>query len=593
MKIVKSNDPRARNRICFLLGLLALIVHSHGQIIEDAINSEALENTKPGEDPNLSDITPVTKEEVDEALDDELETINKDETKLSHEDELALEDLAQGYNPMAESSEASDTLQNYEDQIHDEEEDAKKEYGLFDLQSDSEKEHLLNFKKVSSDFKIFEDKKIGCLEKIPQEAWVLRELVICVGKNFSRIKNDMQYEKRKLLARAESRVRRVMAEQCYSEAGLDLNQSRACDLMEKDMLELLWNEMNYPALLKFHKEKYTFTHGKLAHDKFDKYMEFFVELHRRDSELLEEMTNHGEVALINIKRYIDDLTEHYAEEAKANGYEFNLDLAHVGIGTHTTHEQEHGHGHYHAIGQYDANFEHPNDGKDEYHDYVGDHAETVHNEGESTHHQSGEGGHGSSHGHSSGGYRGGGPAATNPDDIMDKYGEDENSEESESSEEYAQRIKDLAGYKEPEEEEEDQNEDNVTATRKFRRRRLGHPVAVRSRIRRTQIRKAPVMRKRQLRRRPMRRVPKHREPMHRMMDSRDKGNLRRRPLHKVEVQRVHKKLQRKMHSRNLKLKEVKKQKKEQKKSIADILKEYTYKLPGLKSDGTMGHLLKV
>lgn len=580
MKIVKSQFAGALCRLSLLLGLLGLALHTRGQAIKDAINTEALENAPEGEDPRLQDIQPVTKEEVDEALDDQLETMNKDDTKLNSEDEMALEDLAQGYNPMAESSEASDTMEEYEDMIHDEEADEKKESGLFDLQSNSEQEHLLNFKKVSLDFKVFEDKKLGCLEKIPQEAWVLRELVICVGKNFSRIKNDMQYERRKLLARAESRVRRVMADKCYSEAGLDLAQSRACDLMEKDMLELLWDEMNYPALLKFHREKYIFTHGKLPADKFDKYMEFFTELHRRDSELLDEMTNHGEVALLNIKRYIDDMTQRYAEEAKANGYEFNLDLAHVGI--HSVPK----HGHYHAVGQYDPSFSHPHEETDEYHDYHGDHEENFH-EGEGGH--GGESGHGGSHAHVEG-FRGvNEPVATDTHNILEKYGEEEHSEGSETSEEYAQRIKDLAGYVEP---EEDENEDQAPSTRKFRKRSLGRPVSVRRRVRYSKVRRSPAFRKRELRRNSKGRVPAHRTPMHRLPENAKTRAFRRKLMHKGPApKRVHASRPKNSHSRNLK--QVKKPTKESKKSIAQILKEYTYKLPGLQSHGTVGHLLKV
>jgi hypothetical protein len=552
--------------------LLLVAVNLNAQGIKDVINENALENTLPGDDPNLSDIQPESKEDIDKVLDDDLETINRDDTKLSTEDEMALDDLAAGYNPMADSSEASDTLHDYQDMIHDEEEDAKKEYGLFDLESNSEQEHLLNFKKVSEDFKAFESKKLDCLKKIPKEAWVLRELVTCVGRNFNRIRNDIKYEKRKLLARAESRVRRVMAEQCYSEAGLDLQQSRACDLMERDMLELLWDEMNYPALLKYHREKYTFTHGKLSVENFNKYMEFFTELYRRDNELLEEMANHGQIALVNVKKYIDDMTERYAHEAKENGYEFDLDLAHQGI--HSTGIES---SHFHSVGQYDASFNHSNE-DNQYHDYVGDHAVKVEghsSNGENTHHHTG-------------GFRGvDEPPATNTPDILDKYDSGEVEEESVDSEEYAQNLKDLVGYKDPE--EEDGDEDTTTATHKFHKRYLSPRHEVRSRSRKVNYRKenrnvihrAPV---RKMRGRPLRRSPE------------EKRNYRRKQVHNpVELKRIHQKLQKKMRSRNLKLKTSKqaKVKVDSKKSIADILKAYTYKLPGLKSKGLVGHLLKV
>ena len=529
------------------------------------LNEEALKHRHPGKDPRLLDITPETKEEVDEALDDQLETMNRDETKLSHADEMALAEFADGYNPMEDDSSASDTLQDYQDQIHDENLDMKKPFGLFDLQSSEEQEHLLNFKKVSNDFKEFQEKKIDCLEKIPKEAWVLRELVICVGRNFSKVKNDLKYEKKKLLARAESRVRRVMAEECYSNAGLDMTQSRSCDLLEKEAIELLWDEMNYPALLKYHKEKYTFTHSKMNKEKFDEYIGFFAELYRRDNELLGEMDSHGEIALINIKKFIDDTTEKYAQEAKENGYDFNIDLAHAGIDDHGIK-----HSHFHSIGQYDTNFNHP-DEESGYHDYNGDHNENVSDEYDNREKAN------IAH---FGGYKNSfGPAATNTHDIMQKYEEpddNEDNEESESSEEYAQRIKDQAGYVEPEP-ESDENEDHHSEELKYKKRKLNKPMRSRSQIQRARISR---IRRSHSVKRPMRRLPDHQK-------IKSHQNIRK----NIHLTRIHRNLKRGKKSRNLKDTRVVKE--DSKKSIADILKDYTYKLPGLKSKKSLAHLLKV
>ena len=572
MKFVNKAETCKSSHILLTITFLLLITFTSSQGIKDIFNEEALKHRNPGQDPRLLDIIPETKEEVDEALDDELETMNKDETKLSKEDELALTDLADGYNPMEDDSDASDTFQEYQDIIKNEEDDMEKPYGLFDLQSNSEQQHLLNFKKISTDFKAFQEKKLECLKKIPKEAWVLRELVLCVGRNFNKIKNDIKYERRKLLSRAESRVRRVMADECYSEAGLDLNQSRSCDIVERDALELLWDELNYPALLKYHREKYTFTHGKMHKNNFDKYLGFFAELYRRDSELLVEMNSHGQIALINIKKFIDDTTEHLAEEARVNGYEFNLDLAHAGIDSNNI-DNNIQHNHFHAVGTYDPSFNHPNEEND-YHDYNGDHKVTVENNQDYkqsamiSHH---------------GGYKiDYGPSASNTNDIMDKYHEDEVSEESETSEEYAQRIKDLAGYVEP---EEDGDEDHVVESKKFKykKRNLKRNVNSMNRIHRSRMRtrNSHVKRNNSIRR-TVRRLP----------DNRKIIRQKRQQLHRnVELKRIHQNKRRRKKSRNLIDKPLVKL--NTKKSIAEILKDYTYKLPGLKSKKSLAHLLKV
>jgi hypothetical protein len=585
MKIVKKPGINALRLT--LIALIALHVPqlTTSQISPDVITDSAISGSGPDEDPSLNEITPATKEEVDQALDDDLETMNRDETRLNDEDEMALQELAQGYNPMTESSEASDNYNELEDEITIEREDTAKNHGLFDLESNSEQEHLLNFKKITDDFKVIEEKYLDCLRKIPQEAWVLRELVICVGANFYKINEATDFEKKKLLSRAETRVRRVMTDECYSDAGLDLSQSRSCDLVEKDVLELLWDEMNYPALVKYHKEKYTFTYGKLRSDDFDKYMGFFAELYRRDNELIEEMINHSKITLLNIKKFIDDTTEHYEAEAKANGYEFNLDLTQQGL-----HSLENHH-HFHAIGAYDANFSHTHE-DERFHDYHGDHAVNI--EGHDAHGSQGE--TRTEHGHrisESGAFVNGpskGPPAHNTGDILDKYGVETSEETSETSEEYAQRIKDLAGYQEPEEVAESEEDQEVSEaepvdSKKFRRN-LNNRVRVQSRIN-NKFKRSRMYH--------MNQKPVHYRPVRRMADHVKVKTNRRSNVHQShELRRIHDKLTKRMKPRKLKDQVTTEDdsSKELNKSIADILKDYSKKLPGLKS-GNLGHLLKV
>ena len=583
MKIAKKASSKSKTKLTIVLALLLIIWNTNSQAIKEVITDEAINNTPPGEDPKLTDIEPVTKEEVDEALDDELETMNKDEIKLSTEDQMALQDLAEGFNPMAESSEASDTLQDYEDMIEDEKKDAMKENGLFNLQSNSEEQHLLNFKKVTDDLKVIETKKIECLKNIPEEAWVLRELVICVGRGYNKIKSDIDYERRKLLARAETRVRRVMAEECYSEAGLDLTHSRACDLIEKDALELLWDEYNYPSLLKYHKEKYTFTYAKLDPNQFEKYIGFFAELYRRDNEILDEISSHGQIAMINIKKFIDEMTEKYSEKARENGYDFSLDMTHEGLD-----QIAHHHSHYHSVGKYDPSFNHPNE-DNRFHDYHGDHHVEV-EAGE----EGGIGGeHHENHEHNEpehtalvshfGGYRANDePPGLSVDEVLDKYHVKENSIESEDSEEYEQRIKDLANFKEPEETTDVEDVQNAPGL-KYRKRYLKKPLITRGKIRQNiRTKRIYHMKRSPFYHKPNRQLPIRKNVM---------NNKRRVTKNSIELKRIHEKLKRRMHSRNLKETEPK-VKVDTKKSITDLLKQYSYKLQKL-NRGSIGHLLKV
>ena len=47
----------------------------------------------------------------------------------------------------------------------------------------------------------------------------------------------------KLLSRGDAKVRDVMIDLCYVPAGEDDIKSLACDILEKDALDLLWSSL--------------------------------------------------------------------------------------------------------------------------------------------------------------------------------------------------------------------------------------------------------------------------------------------------------------------------------------------------------------
>ena len=43
----------------------------------------------------------------------------------------------------------------------------------------------------------------------------------------------------------EAKIKNEMINKCYMEAGTDDSKSNACDLLEKDILDLLWINFNF------------------------------------------------------------------------------------------------------------------------------------------------------------------------------------------------------------------------------------------------------------------------------------------------------------------------------------------------------------
>lgn len=60
----------------------------------------------------------------------------------------------------------------------------------------------------------------------------------------------------KLLSRGDAKIRDIMIDLCYVPAGEDEIKSQACDLLEKDALDLLWASLKVVEIVIANKEKY-------------------------------------------------------------------------------------------------------------------------------------------------------------------------------------------------------------------------------------------------------------------------------------------------------------------------------------------------
>ena len=61
-----------------------------------------------------------------------------------------------------------------------------------------------------------------------------------------------------ILSIFERRIRNFMIEDCYTTAGADLGKQKSCDLLERDIIKLLWMEVDFYDLINEHSYKYTY-----------------------------------------------------------------------------------------------------------------------------------------------------------------------------------------------------------------------------------------------------------------------------------------------------------------------------------------------
>lgn len=108
-----------------------------------------------------------------------------------------------------------------------------------------------------------------------------------------------------------------MIKDCYEPVGEDIILSDACDLFEKDVNKLLWNELNFFELVVFNKDKYTFVYERMPEDIFNKIMQQLQIMNSEISDLIEEVNAHRDVMVVRIKEHVDDRTHHIVEESRA------------------------------------------------------------------------------------------------------------------------------------------------------------------------------------------------------------------------------------------------------------------------------------
>ena len=181
---------------------------------------------------------------------------------------------------------------------------------------DSETEHMRNFKKISSDLKIYEEEYSECIKEIPMENYTEDKIDECIGANFIKVVLDIKYETLKIISRGDMKVRKFFIEHCYVPAGINEIFSMACDLMERDTLDMMWNGLDFVELLEMNKLKYIQEYGKIPYTNFKDIIELLDNFSKEFFELLDEVDSHKEVTILRLKTLIDDRTKLIIEEAK-------------------------------------------------------------------------------------------------------------------------------------------------------------------------------------------------------------------------------------------------------------------------------------
>lgn len=188
--------------------------------------------------------------------------------------------------------------------------------GMVELETNDSIEHIKNFKKVSEDLMEIQEAYEECVNNIPDNDFSELSVNECVGKDFIFVLNDISYERKKIISRADSKIRKHFIEDCYKVAGLDEVMSNGCDLLEKDILDLLWAELAFSHLVEFNRHKYLYEFGKLPLELFNSMVEKFKDIEAELNQLITEIYDHNDVTIIKLKKHIDARTRKVIERAR-------------------------------------------------------------------------------------------------------------------------------------------------------------------------------------------------------------------------------------------------------------------------------------
>lgn len=224
-----------------------------------------------------------------------------------HSDEHSDKHSDEEYSDEDEGSEGSDGSEESEEHI---------DHPEVEFEDYSEAEHMRSYKKIAGDMKIYEDEYSVCIREIPDSGYTEDALDECLGKNFIKVTLDLKYIILKVMAKADTKIRHIFINHCYADAGTNEQFSTSCDLLERDIIDMLWTGLDFLSLADLNKSKYLDEWGEMPAETYHKLFEEVSKLSKEFFELLDELDSHKEITILRIKTLIDDRTKLILEEAQ-------------------------------------------------------------------------------------------------------------------------------------------------------------------------------------------------------------------------------------------------------------------------------------
>ena len=191
----------------------------------------------------------------------------------------------------------------------------RSKYDVIFINKNDRAEHLSNYYKISKRFNKLETRFKRCLADIVGGDYSEAAVERCLGKDLSKVLNSVKYEKYKLLSMVEEKINRELFQHCYHRARNNTLFAYGCDLLSKDIIDLLWREFNYFDIVANNKEKYIFEHSVVPFKVFHDLMVIIKFIYEASSDLLEKIHSQKDGLVFNLKKEVDMKTKVILEHA--------------------------------------------------------------------------------------------------------------------------------------------------------------------------------------------------------------------------------------------------------------------------------------
>lgn len=171
---------------------------------------------------------------------------------------------------------------------------------------DQDDPQVAKIKKIKEAMLEYEMEYKECIQEIKDNEYNDESIQECTGQNFIKFILDVKYETMIIISKEDSAVRRIFIDLCYAEAGRDLPFATGCDLMEQDILELLWNGLDFNEIIALNREKYTKDLGLMPKHIYQEIMERIGGFNDDFFALLEQIDAFKENLVMRLKIFIDE-----------------------------------------------------------------------------------------------------------------------------------------------------------------------------------------------------------------------------------------------------------------------------------------------